>query len=66
MGWMQNKTIIGEPITKKINGKQYRYAGRAKNKTELKQAKSDLKKRYGSVRSVDSKGKGKALYVRKK
>ena len=66
MGWKQNKRAIGEPIEKKIDGKTYRYAGRAKTKAELKMAKKELKTRYKSVRSSDSKGKGKAIYVRRR
>lgn len=64
MGWKSNKSV--DIITRNINGKSYRYAGRAKNKTELKAAKLFLKSKYKSVRGVKSKKAGLALYVRRK
>lgn len=63
MSWTQNKNYSGDTLNSKFNGKTYRKAGRAKNKTELNQAKKYLKTMYGSVRTKKSVKQGYVLYV---
>lgn len=64
MSWMSNKNYAKDSLNQSFDGKKYRSAGRVNSKSQLKEAKRDLKRLgYKSVRSKKSKVKGFIVYV---